>query len=139
MKSNFQAATYKCQCGSFCVRPAGESPKPCDVCDGELIEVVPEEKDLSEILKDLIDQSKYQSCMCLSVDEDAKSVELIMDTSIDTRAEWIPGEGGDVCLYRSQEDEHVVGVRLPLKRTNLAVHHAGPLRVNAGFRTEDVM
>jgi len=54
--------------------------------------------------------------MCLSVDEDAKSVELIMDTSIDTRAEWIPGEGGDVCLYRSQEDEHVVGVRLPLKK-----------------------
>jgi len=68
------------------------------------------------------------------VSEAGDAVELYLDTSIATYSEWIKGEGADIGLMRSRETDRVVGVRLPLLRRNLCVHHDGPIRINAGFR-----
>lgn len=73
------------------------------------------------------------SCMSLYVDEKNQSVELLLDTSIATYAEWIPGEGGDISLIRCRETKKVVGVYLPLLRTNLCIGHTGPMCINTGF------
>lgn len=79
-------------------------------------------------------EEMYDSCMSLHVDEKNKSVELLLDTSIATYAEWIPGEGGDISLIRCRETKRVVGVYLPLLRTNLCVGHTGPMCINTGFK-----
>lgn len=76
----------------------------------------------------------YEPCMSLCVDQDSRSVELILDTSVSTYGEWINGEGADICLLRCRETNRVVGVRLPLLNENLAVFHRGPLVVNGGFK-----
>lgn len=76
----------------------------------------------------------YEPCMSLTVEPDGKSVELILDGSLSTYAEWIKGEGADICLLRCRETNRVVGVRLPLLNEKLAVFHRGPLRVNDGFK-----
>lgn len=78
----------------------------------------------------------YEPCMSLCVDQDSRSVELILDTSVSTYGEWIDGEGANICLLRCQDTKRVVGVRLPLMRENLAVFHRGSLRVNDGFKME---
>ena len=77
---------------------------------------------------------KYETCMALFVNEDGSSVELILDTGVSTYSEWIPGEGGDICLLRCQETKAVMGVHLPLYKQNLVVSHQGPIRINTGFR-----
>ena len=77
---------------------------------------------------------EYESCMSLSVSEDGDDVELCLNTSVATYSEWIKGEGGDIGLLRSMDTHRVMGVRLPLYRNNLVVHHEGPIRINAGFR-----
>ncbi len=79
----------------------------------------------------------YQSCMALSVSEEGKHVELILDTSIATYGDWIKGEGGDICLLRCQKTDRVVGCHLPLMDRKLCIHHDGPIRINAGFLKED--
>lgn len=76
----------------------------------------------------------YEPCMSLYVDQDSRSVELILDTSVSTYGEWINGEGANICLLRCRETNRVVGVRLPLLHEKLAVFHRGPLRVNDGFK-----
>lgn len=89
----------------------------------------------AESLRAMIAESKqYDSCMSVAVSEEGVSVELLLDTSIDTYSEWIEGEGADIGLIRCQETKRVVGVTLPLLRRNLCVHHDGPIRINAGFR-----
>jgi hypothetical protein len=92
-------------------------------------------KELADAIKEAVEQAKqYQTCMSLSVHNDGQAVELILDTGLDTYGEWIPGEGGDIYLIRCQESKRVVGVRLPLLKTNLAVFHSGPLTINDGFK-----
>ena len=86
----------------------------------------------------MIEESKrYAPCMSLSVSDEGKSVELVLDTSASTYAEWIPGEGGDICLLRCQETKRVVGCFLPLMNRKLLIQHDGPIRINAGFRLTD--
>jgi FtsZ-binding cell division protein ZapB len=78
-------------------------------------------------------------CMRLVVEEDARTVELITDTQLNTHAEWIPGEGADICLYREQSSNRVVGVCLELGSERLEVYHQGSLRVNTGFKPESLV
>lgn len=80
--------------------------------------------------------NEYETCMGLYVSEDGKSVELLLDTARDYWGEWIPGEGGDICLYRDRETNKVMGVHLPLYNERLCVHYRGPIRI-AGFRRSD--
>ena len=44
--------------------------------------------------------------------KDSRSVELVTNTDANVVAEWIPGEGADIALYRDRETGKVVGVRL---------------------------
>ena len=49
---------------------------------------------------DLIEESKkYKPCMVISVDKESSSVELMLDTARNYVGEWIPGEGGDICIF----------------------------------------
>ena len=94
--------------------------------------------DLDSWIVDLLKESeKYSPCMSLIVDDDGHSVELLLDTHASTYSEWIPGEGGDICLIRDQETKRVVGCHLPLMNRKLCVSHSGPIRINSGFLKED--
>lgn len=75
--------------------------------------------------------------MALSVSEEGRIVELLLDTSVSTYSQHIPGEGGDIALIRDQETDRVVGVHLPLRNRKLCVHHDGPIRINSGFLKSD--
>lgn len=94
--------------------------------------------DLDRIEKLLAEAASYEPCMSLCVEQDGKAVELLLDTGISTYSEWIPGEGGDICLLRCRETKRVVGVRLPLINEKLAVFHKGQLRVNGGFKRAEI-
>ena len=85
----------------------------------------------------IAESAKYQSCMSLHVQEDGQRVTLLLDTSLDTYHEWIPGEGADIGLIRDRETKKTVGIDLPLLNHRLCVHHDGPIRINAGFRKEE--
>ena len=85
--------------------------------------------------KDEIRQNDF--CMALIVNDTGQSVELYLDTSIDTYSEHIEGEGGDIGLMRCMKTNKVVGCRLPLMNGKLAVRHDGPIRINAAFRKSD--
>lgn len=90
--------------------------------------------DFASVIKKLIEESKkYDSCMSLYVCNDSNTVELILDTSVPTIAEWINGEGSDIALYRSLITNKVVGIRLPLLNNKLCISHEGPIKVNEGF------
>ena len=52
----------------------------------------------------------------------SKSVEFRTDISVPTYGEWIPGEGGDVCLLRNADTGKVVGCDLPLTIEYLSVY-----------------
>lgn len=91
--------------------------------------------DFTEFQKSLLDAAAdYESCMSLSVSEEGKAVELLLDTNLSTYSEWLPGEGADIGLIRELGTDRVVGVRLPLLNRKLSVHHEGPLKINEGFR-----
>ena len=77
-------------------------------------------------------------CMSLYVNQDGHCVELFLDTELDYYLEWIKGEGADIGLLRCRETKRVVGVCLPLLRNNLVVNHTGPIRINSGFKVEDI-
>lgn len=77
---------------------------------------------------------KYEPSMSLYVSDDGKFVELCIDPTVSTYADWIPGEGGDICLTRCRETKRVVGCCLPLLNRKLSVWHDGPLRINEGFK-----
>jgi hypothetical protein len=51
----------------------------------------------------------------LYVCESSQAVELRTHPTVANYAEWIDGEGADICLYREQETKKVVGCRLPLR------------------------
>ena len=102
------------------------------------MEAQEEKTDKNWFEKLLKEAAKYEPCMSLQVEENTSSVTLYLDTKGMTYSEWIPGEGGDICLIRSEETNKVVGCRLPLMNNKLCVHHEGPIRINAGFRKGDV-
>ena len=79
---------------------------------------------------------KYDTCMAISVSNEGKSVELILDTAHPYYGEWIAGEGGDICLYRDRDTNKVVGCHLPLMCDRLSVYHDGPIRINTGFKKD---
>lgn len=60
--------------------------------------------------------------MSLLINEEGHSVELILDNKANYYGEWIEGEGGDICLYRDQGTDKVVGCHLPLYHKELVVH-----------------
>lgn len=75
---------------------------------------------------------------CISVMTDDRAIEVIIDTSINYYGEHIVGEGFNMCLYREQETNKVVGCRIPLRdNTKLAIFHDGPIKVNDGFLKSD--
>lgn len=75
-----------------------------------------------EFKKLLEEAANAPRAMTLDVDEESKSVELFLDNKSGSYyAEWIVGEGADICLYRDQTTDHVIGCRLPLYCSNLRV------------------
>lgn len=42
----------------------------------------------------------------------------ILTEAVATHAEWIKGEGADICLYRALDDNRLVGALLPLRNWN---------------------
>lgn len=52
----------------------------------------------------------------VEIDPDRENglIEILLEPSRSYHEEWIPGEGSAVCLYRDDDDDRVVGVRLPL-------------------------
>jgi len=81
--------------------------------------------------------TKYLPCMSVMVDEEANTVELLTEQGVQTYAEWIAGEGADICLHRDMETKKVVGVTLECRGNRLVVHHEGPMRINTGFKAEE--
>jgi len=49
----------------------------------------------------------------LYVNEAGRCVQVVLE-DVPYRAEWIPGEGADVALYRALDDDRIVGANLPL-------------------------
>lgn len=43
-----------------------------------------------------------------------KAVEIYLE-DVSYYAEWIKGEGGDIAIYRANDDDRVVGAYLPLR------------------------
>lgn len=78
-----------------------------------------DDEDFKKLLEEAANTPR---AMVLDVDEESRSVELMLDThSGSYYAEWIVGEGADVCLYKDMTTNHVVGCRLPLYCNNLRV------------------
>lgn len=97
--------------------------------------VEPPTQTLAEYLEaHAADADQYETCMSLSVSEHGKSVDLRLGVDEPDYGVWIPGEGGDICLYRSNVTGKVIGAHLPFYNPKLAVFHDGPLRINEGFR-----
>jgi hypothetical protein len=89
------------------------------------------------LMKELMEEAKqYEPSMSLYIDEDSKSVELIVDPTVSHYGDWIKGEGADICLLRCHETNKVVGVHLPLYNNKLSVFHKGEIRINDGFKKE---
>lgn len=61
----------------------------------------------------------------IAIHADVKAIEVSLDIGQPYYTEWIQGEGADICLYRSQETNRVVGCFLPLKHETLVIHHVG--------------
>jgi hypothetical protein len=51
------------------------------------------------------------------VDTKNKAIRIILE-DCPFYAEWIPGEGGDISLYKSIHGDRVVGAFLPLNQWN---------------------
>ena len=84
-------------------------------------------------------QKLYLPCMSMYVCEHGKAVELILDTGNPyVNSEHIPGEGGDICIYRDPKGK-VAGFRLPLKnhKLSLTVPEDFPVALNDGFLKAD--
>ena len=81
---------------------------------------------------------KYDHCMSLIVNQGRNVVDLVLETELDHYLDWIKGEGADIGLFRCRETKRVVGVCLPLLRNNLTIHHDGPIRINSGFKLENI-
>lgn len=96
---------------------------------GETLTEVREYLVMSEAAKEILaaceQAAKVPPMTVVDVSFDASAIELILDTKKSYFGEWIPGEGGDICLYRDQETRKVVGCYLPLYHKTLAVNYPG--------------
>ena len=91
-----------------------------------------------DMIKDLVEESKkYKTCMSLKISEKGQYVSLCLDTGANTYSEWIKGEGADIHLIRCMETNKIMGCRLPLIKSNLAVFYDGPVKINEGFLKEE--
>ena len=94
---------------------------------------------LAELLKTAAaEAANYDPCMSLYVNQDGRTVQLLLESARNFIAEWIPGERGDVALLREHETGKIIGVVLPLYNAKLSVFHDGPLKINDGFLREGV-
>lgn len=85
----------------------------------------------------LVEDSKsYEPCASLWIDKDAYRVELLLDTNASTYNEWLKGEGADISLVRCRETNKIVGVNLPLYKTNFSIFHTNGIqvKVNEGYK-----
>jgi hypothetical protein len=53
-------------------------------------------------------------CTAITVCKKAHAIDIMLDNTVSYYSEWIPGEGGDIVLYRDEKTKKVVGARLPL-------------------------
>ena len=51
------------------------------------------------------------------VDVANRAVDIFLE-DVSFYAEWLKGEGADMAVYRAQDDDRVVGARLPLRVWN---------------------
>ena len=93
-------------------------------------------KDFGKLLLLAAEKAK-DSVPCMFVRVDEFGVDIILDTSITFNGEWIPGEGGDICLYRDRTNNNVVGAYLPLLQNRITVWTDMPLKINEGWSNED--
>lgn len=56
------------------------------------------------------------------IDDDNRALEIILE-DCSMYAEWIKGEGGDICIYRAVQDDRLVGARLPMKFPNVVLEN----------------
>jgi hypothetical protein len=84
----------------------------------------------------LEDSRIYEPVATLWIDKDSDRVELILDTSACVYHEWIKGEGADISLVRCSKTNKVVGINLPLYKTNFSVFHTDGIQVkiNEGYK-----
>jgi len=77
----------------------------------------------------------YEPSATLWIDKDSDRVELILDTSACVYHEWIKGEGADISLVRCSKTNKVIGINLPLYKTNFSVFHTDGIQVkiNEGY------
>lgn len=76
--------------------------------------------EFSEYLKKMVAECENAPpAMSLLIDEEIDSVELVLDTQRSYYGDWIEGEGGDICLYRDQDTNKVLGCRFPLHQKRL--------------------
>ena len=55
------------------------------------------------------------------VSRDGNALDICLDTSVNYYGDWIKGEGGDISLYRDQENDKVAGAHLPLHAQKLVI------------------
>lgn len=62
-----------------------------------------------------------QPVTSIRVSEQDGAIEILLEPGESYYGEWIKGEGGDIDLYRSREDNRVVGAYLPLRHAKVVV------------------
>jgi hypothetical protein len=80
--------------------------------------------------------AKFDSCAAIWIDKDSNRLEIILDTSVSSYSDWIKGEGSDIGLLRNTETNKVIGVTLPLYKTNFSICHTDgiEIKINEGFK-----
>ena len=81
---------------------------------------------LAEFLAENLDRVKEAPpCTSIWICDDGKAIQIHLDTKADEIAEHIPGEGGDICLFRNRKTGKVTGCRLPLYQDRVTIGRAG--------------
>lgn len=70
---------------------------------------------LEKFLKDLGSLKNFQQHVV--VDTKNAAVEVWLE-DCSYHADWIAGEGADIAIFRANQDDRVIGVRLPLRNWN---------------------
>lgn len=81
--------------------------------------------EFSDYMKELYEKMKENpqpSCTAIYIDEENRSIDIVLDTQIPSYGEWIKGEGGDICLYRDTETDKVIGCHLPLYHKEVKIN-----------------
>ena len=85
------------------------------------------------------ESKKYKSCACIWINKEDSRIEILLNSAAATYNEWIKGEGADICLVRCHKSNKVIGVNLPLYKTDFSIFHTDGIRVkiNEGFLKEE--